>query len=613
MKPDLTLLPLFAAVPLRLTDLPTLFLVMAGFLVVLLGIGLAFRSFNSDTSDYFRAGGKATWWLVGGSIFMGQFSAWTFTGAAGAAYQAGWSLMVQFAANVLGFAIQGLFAAGWYRQLREITAADLVRLRFGSWLERFVAGTGMFIGPLFGAVQLYSLAIFVAALFRVEIAVVIAVLGVVILFYVVVSGAWAVLAADFIQCLIVLPITVLMAILSLRLIGGWSQLFAAIEAAGLQTAFTPIKSGEAATSLAGTAAAQFTWGFFAGWYLNQFLNFTSINYMAGRYLSAKDGREARRGAWLAAAMMAAGMVLWFIPSIVARLTLAAEVSSMALPNPAEGAYAAMAMHLLPPALVGVVLVAMCAATMSSLDASLTAQAAQITQNIYPALCRWFGWRELTGAARLNLGRTVNFGCAVTVILLALAMARFGRGGVFQIMMDLIALLMAPVGVPLCLALFVRRATARAALVSMVTGWVVSAGIRFGPGLLGTAPWSYQGQIFALASAGAAAFLVATWLAPVPDAAERARTDEFFGRLRRPVDFAREVGAASDNRQLTIVGAFGLTLGGGMLLLLLPASSAGHSHSILSVALSTLAVGGVLWWLGRKRPEVLRLRDEAAPK
>ena len=47
-----------------------------------MGVGVVFRRFSNNTSDYFRAGGKATWWLLGGSMFMQSFSAWTFTGAA---------------------------------------------------------------------------------------------------------------------------------------------------------------------------------------------------------------------------------------------------------------------------------------------------------------------------------------------------------------------------------------------------------------------------------------------------------------------------------------------------------------------------------------------------
>lgn len=72
------------------SDRVTMLVVVGCFLLMLLGMGWVFRHFSRDTSDYFRAGGRATWWILGGSLFMQGFSAWTFTGAAGAAFAAGW-------------------------------------------------------------------------------------------------------------------------------------------------------------------------------------------------------------------------------------------------------------------------------------------------------------------------------------------------------------------------------------------------------------------------------------------------------------------------------------------------------------------------------------------
>ena len=132
---------------LVLEDKTTIFAVIAGYLLTLIMVGVVFRRFSKDTSDYFRAGGKATWWLMGGSVFMQAFSAWTFTGAAGAAFQVGWSLPVMFISNATGFLIIAVVTGAWFRQLRCVTAADLVRLRFGAGMEQFVAYLGMLTGP----------------------------------------------------------------------------------------------------------------------------------------------------------------------------------------------------------------------------------------------------------------------------------------------------------------------------------------------------------------------------------------------------------------------------------------------------------------------------------
>ena len=59
------------------------------YLIFILSIGFIFQRFSSTISDYFRGGGSIQWWMLGSSIFMVQFSAWTFTGAAGKAYSMG--------------------------------------------------------------------------------------------------------------------------------------------------------------------------------------------------------------------------------------------------------------------------------------------------------------------------------------------------------------------------------------------------------------------------------------------------------------------------------------------------------------------------------------------
>jgi hypothetical protein len=94
-----------------------------------------------------------------------------------------------------------------------------------------------------------------------------------------------------------------------------------------------------------------------------------------------------------------------------------------------------------------------------------------------------------------------------------------------------------------------------------------------------------------------------------DEAALAREQEFFSRRNRPVDFAAEIGPANDGRQLRIVGAFGTALGLAILLLLLPASSAGHAGKICAVAVSTFSIGGLMIWVGRGRS---RDQDHCSP-
>lgn len=68
------------------------------YLLFLVGVGVVFSSQNKNSEEYFKAGSKGTWWLVGINMFKAGISAYTFVGNAVGIYQAGWSPVVIYAA-----------------------------------------------------------------------------------------------------------------------------------------------------------------------------------------------------------------------------------------------------------------------------------------------------------------------------------------------------------------------------------------------------------------------------------------------------------------------------------------------------------------------------------
>ena len=98
--------------------------VIAIFFAALVGIGWFFRRFGGDSNQYFRGGGRMSWWLVGTSAFMGAFSAWTFTGAAGLAFDQGLVVLAIYWAGAFGFFCNWAGFAAWLRQTRVITSME---------------------------------------------------------------------------------------------------------------------------------------------------------------------------------------------------------------------------------------------------------------------------------------------------------------------------------------------------------------------------------------------------------------------------------------------------------------------------------------------------------
>jgi hypothetical protein len=178
------------------------------------------------------------------------------------------------------------------------------------------------------------------------------------------------------------------------------------------------------------------------------------------------------------------------------------------------------------------------------------------------------------------------------------MARFGRGGIFKILMDIMATIGAPLATPMMLGLFLRRVPLAAPYASIVAGFGVSLSIYLAPLVSAVKPWGFPSQMGAVVAVSAITFLLVRALRR-PDAATEEREAEFFSRRNRPVDFVAEIGAANDGSQLRIVGVFGAAIGTAILLLLIPASSAGHAAEIIAVALSTLTIGGLMIRAGRR--------------
>ena len=544
------------------------YLVIGVYLVLLVAIGAVVKRFNRDDSDYFRNGCKGTWWLVGASAFMTQFSAWTFTGAAGAAYDAGWSVMVIFFANAAGFFVGALGVSAWFRQLRVVTVPEAIRMRFGPGTQQFYAWISVVTGLLYASLWLYGLALFCSAVFGFPMLEVILVIGVVVLIYSTAGGSWAVMTTDFLQTLILIPITLLIAYLCLEQVGGVSGLLGGIREQGLTEQFALINtSGDHA------GRNDYTWVWAAAFFLKQVVGINTLT-ASQRYFGVKSGRDANRASLMAGVFMVLGAFVWFIPPITGRLLFSMEIDAMAVPKPAEASYAIVSMKLLPVGLTGLMVVAMLSATMSSMDSGLNRNAAIFTRDILPSIARLLGRPMDPDKPRLRLAQGASFACGLVIIALTLYFSNQEDGeGVFGLMLDISSLLALPLAVPMVMALLVKKAPAWSALASIAVGFAVSAtvggavekllGTGFGvpmPAAL-AGEWSFAQAVFYNTLAGVLGFVITMPFWPTASPAYREKVDRFFETIHRPVDFAAEVGEGNDLSQLRIIGVFALVIGG----------------------------------------------------
>ncbi|HAI13419.1 MAG TPA: hypothetical protein DCM28_17055 [Phycisphaerales bacterium] len=572
--------------------------VVVAYMALLVAVGAVLSRQNKNTSDYFRNGCKGTWWLVGASAFMTSFSAWTFTGASGVAYEAGWSVLIIYITNAIAFFVGAIFIAPWFRQLRCITVPEVIEKRFGPKTQQFFAWFNVLTNLVYAALWLYGLAIFCSSVLGYDkyINEVIVVVGLVVLLYSTSGGSWAVMATDFLQCLILVPITILMAYLSIKAIGGFSGFEQAITDQNLTEKFSVINADGVFKN------HSYTWVWAGAMLLKNVLNYNTLN-SSYRYFAVKDGWEARKAAAMAGVLMAMGAFIWLVPPMVARLMYHSEISAMEIAKPAEAAYAVISLKLLPTGLTGMMVVAMLSATMSSMDSGLNRNAGVVTQDIYPTICRLMGWTPREDKALLNLGKLVSIACGLCIICLALYFARSGGKGVFQLMLDVGTLLAMPLGVPLFVGIFIRRApvwscvcSVSLALCSSTVGFYSSTLAKWG---WLSEPWAFQDKLFWNVGLGVLGFVITIPFWSTASEQYKKKVDDFFTTMHTPVDFEKEVGQGNDHQQLRILGIFSVIVGVFLgLLMLLPNPMEGRL-AIGFVAVFVGGVGSLFVYIGRK--------------
>ena len=573
------------------------YLVIIGYLILIAVVGIVFKKFSSDTDDYFKSGSKGSWWLVGSSAFMSAFSAWTFTGAAGVAFESGFSVMIIFLGNAFGFFLNFLFLGPWLRQMRVTTFPEAISKRFGEKTRMFYALYEVPVRILYSAMALYGLGIFCSAVFGYNIYHVILVCGIVVLFYSATGGRWAVMATDFLQGLILIPLTIIIAWLCVSQFGGLGPMFREIEAQGLSEEFSMINS----SVLFGGA---YTWGWASAMVTKGFLVFNSM-YAGPRYFSVKNGREARKAAILASALFLIGGLIWFLPPITARLIFAEDVMALGISKPAEAAYAIASIKLLPVGLIGLIVVAILTATMSTMDTGLNTNVAILVKDIYPKLLRRFKWKPKSESELLRYGRLYTWLMGVFILLLALYLAQQKGKGIFEIMLDVGALLMSPIQIPLMWGLFIRRTPSWAALLSIGCAFTVSLMAflnvplsTFGFSLEAT--WTFQAKFFGVLAAGSFGFLISIPFAPLKGSEHRNMVDQFITTMKTPIDFDAEIGQCNDLAQLKVIGWFGAAIAVFIALMLIIPNPVDGRLAITTLALIIGSVSALMIKAGSKQ-------------
>ena len=346
-------------------------LVLTLYLSAVVGLGCWLSRRNRTTNDFMAAGGTLPGWAVGLSIFGTYLSSNTFIGVPGKAYDGNWNGFVFSLSLPLAAWVAVKWFVPFYRRTGEISAYHHLEKRFGPWARTYALGCYLLTQLARVGTILFGVSLGLSALTGWSVPVIIVAGGIAVTVYTLVGGIAAVIWTDVIQSLVLL--------------------IGALVIAGLLLANHPHGPGEALHLAANEG--KFSLGSFGldltqSTFLVVFLygvfinlnNFGIDQSFVQRYHAARDEKAAARSVWTGALLYVPVAALFFL---IGSLLFSFYHASPELLEPLVAQYPddhadKVLPHFiatqLPPGAAGLLIAAIFAAAMSSIDTSLNSAA-----------------------------------------------------------------------------------------------------------------------------------------------------------------------------------------------------------------------------------------------
>ena len=387
-------------------------IVLGGYLALLIGVGIYFTKREKSTEDFFLAGRRIPWWAAGLSIFGTQLSAITYLAMPARAYATDWSLLPL---NVGILAIAPLVVYVYipiFRRLNVTTAYEYLEKRFHVSIR--ILGSLSFIAFQLGRMGIVILlpALALSAVTGMNVYVCIALIGVLSTVYTTLGGMEAVIWTDVLQAVVLIGGALAALIIMIgALDGGWKE-FVTIGAANNK--FMLVHPGWDWTKdslMVVVLGALFT---------NSLVPYTTDQSVIQRYLSTPDQKQAGKAVWINGILAVVAGILFLTVGTALFVFYKANPTRLTDLEATDQIFAIFIWRQMPAGLSGLVVAGVFAAAMSSLDSSIhsisTAVTTDFVRRFKPALMP----RTYLAFAR---GLTVIFGIIGTATAMLMASAQ----------------------------------------------------------------------------------------------------------------------------------------------------------------------------------------------
>lgn len=451
-------------------------IILIVYLAATLALGLWLARRNRGEDDYFVAGRRLSGWLAGASMAATTFSIDTPLYVAGIVGTRGLAANWEWWGFGLAHVAMAVVFAPLWRRSGVLTDAAFTELRYGGPAAAWLRGIKAFllalpvncigIGYAFLAMRKVVEALGIVSDQPIPAAgglsdtlLLLIIVAALVLAYTVAGGLWAVVITDFVQLMLALLGAGAVAWAAVHAAGGMGSLLDQLNALGRPEllSIVPWRWG----------SEGFDWIGGAGISVSTFLAYLTVQWWSfrrsdgggefiQRMLATKDEQQARLAGWVFLVVnYLVRSWLWVLVALAA-LVLLPDQSDW------EMSYPALAVQLLPPVVLGLVVVSLVAAFMSTVSTSVNWGASYLTHDLYQRFLR-------PNASQREL---LLVGQLMSVMLLVLgvgtALISDSIGTVFRLV---IAIGTGP-GVVLVLRWFWWRINAAAELAAMLCGFVV---------------------------------------------------------------------------------------------------------------------------------------------
>ena len=388
--------------------------VLVVYLVAVVGLGAWFVRRNRTTQDFMAAGGSLPGWAVGLSIFGTYLSSNTFIGVPGKAYGGNWNGFVFSLSLPLAAWVAVKWFVPFYRRTGEISAYHHLEKQFGPWARTYTLTCYLLTQLARVGAILFGVALGLNALTGWSMPAIIIMAGVAVTLYTLLGGIEAVIWTDVIQSIVLLVGAVAIAVLLVVNHPGGAN-----EAINLANSADKFSLGSFAVDFTqSTFWVMLLYGIFIN--LN---NFGIDQSFVQRYHAARDEREAKRSVWLGALLyVPVAALFFFIGSMLfsyyeASPALLQEVQAAHPDGHADKVLPHFIATQLPTGVAGLLIAAIFAAAMSSIDTSLNSSATVMLKDFFQRHLK--RGQDEEDSMRILRGATLVWGVLGTGVALAM--------------------------------------------------------------------------------------------------------------------------------------------------------------------------------------------------